>query len=162
MKEYTKTLSVGSLKLTREDLHQLVQLIHQGHAARQVCNFIISTQLRELEITDDDLGRFLLHSELPGCLDNISVDWQAIRMNDGYAINKISLQLGKTSSQLQVSSINETWMLGKRVQLQKPGSIWYTVRPFGKSKTKRSPWCLPSSAFWPRSSLAFCSCSGSK
>ncbi len=114
MKEYTQNKPISKLKLTREDLFQLTTIIGESKGS-----FLFRTRLTGLDISEETLETFLLHTELPAHLDNLYIQWAETSSGTGRPGNRLSLQLSQTASQLQVSSPDQTWVLGKSEQLMR-------------------------------------------
>jgi hypothetical protein len=118
MKEYNQTIPVGKVRLTKEDLRQLVIMTgNQSQDPGAASSLVISTRLPELLISEETFDDFLRHTDLPPCLDNLSIRWAHEPPGGERIPDRLSLQLGSTTSQLQVSGKDQTWVLGKCEQL---------------------------------------------
>ncbi len=117
MKEYTQTRPVGKVQLTREELRQLVMMT--GSQLQVSPAFTISTRLADLEISEESLDDFLCHTDLPPHLDNLSIQWIDRQSGTDHISHRLYLQLGPAGNQLQISSSDQTWVLGKCEQLMR-------------------------------------------
>ena len=118
MKEYTQTIPIGKVQLVKEDLLRLVTLTsNQSQDSGSTSSFTISARLPELRISEETLDDFLRHTDLPPRLDNLSIRWINRRSDINLITHELFLQLDPSASQLQVSSQDQTWVLGKCEQL---------------------------------------------
>jgi len=149
MKEYTQTIPVGKVQLTKDDLSQLVSMImHQPQIPDTSPSFTISARLADLEISEEHLDEFLHHTDFPPHLDNLSIQWLNRFSGMDQISHRLSLQLGPTSNQLQVSSTDQTWTLGKCEQLMRFLRS-KTPLPIGLNRNTKILLSRPSS-FWKK------------
>ena len=147
MKEYTQKIPVGKIQLTKEDLNQLVILScsNPSQVSPRLHESSISTQMGDLTVLSENLDDFLHRIDLPCHLDNLSLQWidRSSREQIDY---QLSLQLGLQSSQLQISSFDETWTLGKSKQIMR---FLQQKRPFPQLPwTKNTRIVLTAQSFW--------------
>jgi hypothetical protein len=117
MNDYTKYTSLGRVKLTKNDLSELVALIKSGFPPqKRKEDFKITTTVSYLNISENELENFLKHTDLPMILDNININM--IGWSDTGVIDKaVYLRLNRYSNELTVSGHDQTWVLGKNTQL---------------------------------------------
>lgn len=149
MKEYTQTIPIGKVQLTKEELRQLVMMTESQPQVSPA--FTISTRLADLEISEDSLDDFLCHNDLPSHLDNLSIQWVDRQSSQGYISHRLYLQLGPSGNKLQVSSSDQTWVLGKCEQLMRflRGKNTWAFIPGRKTRVLINP---PAS-FWKKYSI---------
>lgn len=116
MKEYRKNTSLGRVKLTKNDLSELVALIKSGFLQNRKEDFEITTRVSYSNISEHELESFLKNTDLPMILDNIDIKmagWSEQRDIDKW----VNLRLDTYSNELTVSGHDQTWVLGKNTQL---------------------------------------------
>jgi hypothetical protein len=146
MKEYTQTIPIGKVQLTTKELHQLVMIT--GYQPQFTPALTISTRLADLQISGESLDEFLCHTDLPASLDNLSIQWTDKRSDRDHVSYRLFLQLGPTGNQLQVSSSDQTWVLGKCEQVMRflRGKSIRSFIPAAKTRVLINP----PSPFWTK------------
>ncbi|HEX7414194.1 MAG TPA: hypothetical protein VF411_09125 [Bacteroidia bacterium] len=111
MNEYRKYTNLGRVKLTKNDLVELVTLVKSDlPITGMMDSFSIKTSISDLNISENDLESFLQHKGIPKTIDNIF-----IRISSGGRM--VYLTLGNDQNFLSVAGSDQTWVLGKYMQL---------------------------------------------
>ena len=135
MNDYTKYTSLGRVKLTKNDLSELVALINSGIPVIGIPSQTIkedveiTAYLSNFNITEYGLDNFLKHNDLPMILDFIVIDRKC--WTESIGIDKtVNLILGSGSSELRVTGQDQAWVLGKHTQIteylkSKRPALWF-------------------------------------
>lgn len=130
MKTYSQSRRFSSCKLTREDLVNLINLVKLDFPMTDRAeDFKISSYLEKIQISENDLGKFLDHKELPDKLKRLNIDligWDQQRNID----KNVKISFYDNSVRLDVSGNTESWVLGKYSQLtaflnEKKSIFWF-------------------------------------
>lgn len=130
MKTYSQSKRFSSCKLTKEDLVNLVNLIKLDFPKTDRSeDFKISSYLEKIRISENDLEKFLDHTELPDSLKRLNLDligWDQQRNID----KNVKISFYDNSVRLDVSGNTESWVLGKYSQLtgflnEKKSIFWF-------------------------------------
>lgn len=115
LKEYKKMGQIKYFPIKKIDLMDLSELIARNDFSDE--NFSISAKIDTLSITEISIEAFLAHKEVPDPLFNYEIS--CTKFNSNYELEKrASLYVeNKYSSILSVSGLDETWVLGKFLQI---------------------------------------------
>lgn len=117
MKQYKQTGSIEACRLTRQDILELGQLIRQGFDASDPrISLDVSVNLPRVKIESNNIDQFLADRELPDKFDRLSM--RIVDVGEGVTARKyISVDLDAAYSNLSVTGLDETWVLGKYSQI---------------------------------------------
>ena len=120
MKEYIKSGNLHPCALKREDLVKLIEIMAEernppGAGAKK--HFRISVDLPSIHITSESIDGFLEHAELPDKINQLSI-WMYQRDDTLEPARAISFTFSEYGVDLNVSGLDQTWVLGKYAQIR--------------------------------------------
>ena len=127
MESYRKHFTLKPVKLHKKDLVELEQILSaEMHDPSDTLKFGLTTSdHREIEANS---ASELFLKTLPNYTDNLSVDLRTWK--NGYIDRTIGLKLHFNNGSVNISGTDETWFLGKCVQLDgffKRKRPWYGI-----------------------------------
>lgn len=125
--EYRELFDLNSVLLCKNDIIELEKILLENIKTDQI-RFKLS--IDSTTISDESVEELLSHGDLPLSTDNLSIDmtrWIDTEEYKGIS-GGVSLSLNYNHINCQIHSIDQTWFLGKKAQIEKFFKIkrpWY-------------------------------------